>query len=123
MSWRTDLFTRVTGIGAISTLISTRFYWLQLPSDPTYPAIHYFAVTGKPLVAHDGPSGYESVLVQFDILAKTAGDCEGVGEALKANLNGTRSAGLSVILDDEGDLFEDADDLWRIRQDYLVMNA
>lgn len=123
MTLRTDLFDYVVADAGVSALIDTRFHWLQLPESVTYPAARWFVVSRGGHTGHDGPAGLQTVNVQVDVIGESDGDAESVGEAMKAALDGVKSGSLSSIMINETDTFEDADNLWRITQEYLVHHA
>ena len=120
MTLRSDLFDYVTNDGGISALIATRFHWLQLPEQVTYPATRYLVVSRNPNTAHDGDTGLQTVTVQIDVIAENDSDAEAVADAFKSALNGFKSPPLSGFMTNEFDSFEEADNLWRVTQEYLV---
>jgi len=63
MSFESELFDRVTTHGSTQPLIGTRFYPLNLPQSPTYPAATYRRVSTAPVYARENSSAFKRVRV------------------------------------------------------------
>jgi len=120
MSLRSDLYDYITADGSIVALIGTRFYWLQLPENVTYPATRYFVVSRQRTAAHDGSTGLDTITIQIDILAEDDGQAESVSTAFKAALDGFKDSPLSGLMINEYDQFEGEGNLWRVTHEYLI---
>lgn len=120
MSFRTALHTKLGTISGLTALISTRYYYQQLPPGVTLPALRWFVVDLNRATAHDGSAGNEIRRVQFDIFAEEGDDADAVAEALKAGLGGFKGSDLSGKVMTELDRFLQDDQTWIIQQDYLL---
>jgi Protein of unknown function (DUF3168) len=67
----------------IVALIGARVYPLQIPQEPTYPAVAYFTQT-QDAAPTKMPSSIDLVTVQFHIVAPRLEDCEPVESAFRA---------------------------------------
>lgn len=122
MTLRIALFDLATNNGGISALISTRFYWRQLPEAIIYPACRYMVVSSERTTAHDGATGLEIASIQIDVIGETSASCRALAAAVKAALDGVKDAtyGIKSMRTNELDEFEEADNLWRIVLEFLV---
>ena len=124
MTVETDIRTKLLADGTISGLVSTRIYALKLPQKPTYPAITYSRISGPRSQLLDGPSTWGFARLEYDSWAKSYVSAQSLAAAVRVDLDGFVGSlnGRSVVirLENERDLYEDEDKLYRVTQDYLV---
>jgi len=122
----TDIRTRIVADGTISGLVATRVYPLVLPQKPTYPAIRYGRISGPRSQLLDGPSEWGFARVEYDSWATSYTGAQTLAAAVRSSLNGFIGtlSGRSVVirLENERDDFEEADELYRVIQDYIVLH-
>lgn len=122
MTLRTAVFDLATNDSGISALISTRFYWRQLPEAIAYPACRYMVVASDRTTAHSGPTGLDIASIQIDCIGETSASCRALVAAVKTAFDGVNNPtyGIKSMRTNELDEFEEADNLWRIVLEFLV---
>lgn len=125
MSIEAALYSKLTGDATLSGLMSSRWYPLWLPQDPTLPAGVYRRVTTSQDMAHDGAIDIEWLRMQLDIYAESFADVREVANAVRDCINGfsgtvDSTKVWSVIFDNEVDDWTDLTEVYRITQDYHI---
>lgn len=92
--------TLLTGDAPFAALVSTRIYWNALPQAVTRPAVVMFLVTGAEGLAHDGPDGLASYIVQVDVQALTVTSMWAIRDAIVAKLHGYKDSTFRLIRHD-----------------------
>ncbi len=72
----------------LAALVSTRIYALQLPQNPTLPAITYQVISDVHEVVQSGPVGFPSARVQYNCYGVTLEAAEAVYQALRLAVDG-----------------------------------
>ena len=132
MSLKTALYSYLTGISAITTLVSTRIYPDVAPETATRPYIIYQYVSSEHVRHMTAASDFASRRVQFDVYGDSALSVENVFDALRDALESKRgnigTENLSVLssgIDSERDDFVDPADASQIGKhrrsiDYII---
>lgn len=106
-----------------------RVYPYKLPQRPELPAISYRRVTGRDVMAHDGPIGLPKGRYQFDCYAGTYAQAKNLAKTLRDDLDGFSGAmgqaGDQVTLGHifwlgEVDDWGDAAEIWRVAVDFEI---
>jgi len=101
------LYSYLSGVSAVTALVSTRIYPGQAPEATAKPYIVHHRISGRRFPSVTGPSGMVRARIQIDIVAATRASALAVFEVLRNNLDGWRQATmvseyvLSINLDDE----------------------
>lgn len=122
---------RLGAISGVTALVGARIYKRKLPESPTMPAIVVQLISGPKDHHLRGTSGADRSRVQVDAyvsdaVADPGGECELVGAAIAAALDGKKFSvtGMRVtgaLCVDSSGAYEAEDlRLWRERQDYVV---
>lgn len=83
------LYSWVATNSPLNTLIGTRFYPLELPQSPTYPAIVYRLVGDDlPFAYGSNPGDLMTARYQFDCHGLTFSAARGLAQTLRVQLNG-----------------------------------
>jgi len=122
MTMETDLKSFVTGGSALAAQIGTRMYPLQLPQEPTLPALTYFQVDDPPEYAHEGQAGIHHPRWQFDVWASTYLKAKQVADLLIARLHAWHSSNASynAFIGAEQDFSEAERELYRVSVDAII---
>lgn len=120
------LYTKLTGTTAITDLVSTRVYPIQLPQDPTIPAIVYQRVDTPRTHAYTGPTGLARPRFQFDCIGTSYSQAKTLGNTLRQTLDGLRDTISGVWIQgvmslNEVDFFDPAVDMYRISIDFMIL--
>jgi len=100
MTFRTDLYTRLSTHSGLIALISTRSYPYVLPQNITYPALTYNIISSTTEHAFGSDPGNEMRRVQVSIWDTTALSVENVGIQVKAALSRWSGAQANVTIED-----------------------
>lgn len=121
--------TKLTAHAGLSALISTRVHPLQLPQQPSLPALTYRMVSLTPVATRDnsGKAGLERPRFQFDCWASTYGGAQAVAQQLREALTTFPQASdpridvalVANALDD----YEPDTDRWRVILDAFIWHA
>ena len=93
----------LTGCAPLTALVSTRIVWNHLPQDTTRPAVALYRITGAEGLAHDGPDGLASHIVQIDVQALTVTSMWAIRDAIIAKLHGYKDSTFRLIRHDSED--------------------
>lgn len=122
------IYTHLVGNAGVLALAGNRVYPLNLPQNPSYPAITYRRVTTRRVMAHDGPEDLGFPRFQFDCYAVGYREVRDLANALRAALNGYRGimgGGVEVdgvIFLNEVDDFGDTAEVFRVTVDFLIVH-
>ena len=100
------LYTYLTGIAALTALVSTRIYPGQAPEASTQPYIVQHQISQRRYPNLTGPSGMVRMRLQLDVFAETRDSAMAVFAVLRDKLDGWRQTAmgseyvLSINLDD-----------------------
>ena len=133
------LLSYLTGYTGLTTLISTRVYWMTKPAGVTYPCVTFQRISTPRIHTHDtsGSTGTAFPRFQFDAwdegpFVSAAGKVKSITDQLRAALNGkTGSIGsgsntitlMSSLVDDEVPDYDPETKLYRSRSDYIIWHA
>lgn len=132
MSINSGLRTLLLADSNIASVVDTRVYPVQLPQNPTLPAVTYLAVSGNREVSNSGAQDYGYKRFQIDAWALT----QAAALAL-ADLITTRLVGYSGTFDDdnspatswtiqgaffagEREFYESEPKQYRVSRDYMI---
>lgn len=125
------LFAHLTANAGVTALVSTRVYPVQMPQNPTLPAIVYNRISGERVQHMQGSSGLASPRIQFDCFAKTYAVAKAVAEALRLAIEGFSGTmgGVngpdvnSCLLQSDSDGYEDDLEVYWVSVDYIVWHT
>lgn len=99
MSFKSEVYDRTSGFGAVDTIVDGRVYPTRIPADPTFPLIIF---TG-PVSDDDGdsrthdnknlPTTRTVSRVQFECYAETAIEASALADAIEACWSGYSTIG------------------------------
>lgn len=115
------IFSYLTGVPAINTLIGTRLYPFSTVSNPVMPCMQYRKISA--VREHDltGSRNTSWSRYQFDCFGDTYAQAKQVSDALRVAFDGYISSDiLSSKLENEFDAFEDSGEAHRISMDFIV---
>lgn len=126
------IYSKLTSTTAITNLVGTRIYPLQLPQNPTYPAIAYQCVSRTPIRDSDNALGLLRSRFQFDIytlrdVPDQSGDINAlnIAAALRSTLDTWRETidSIRVVLsmyDSENMSYIGGLNLYQISIDFMI---
>lgn len=125
MTIESDLRVRLVSQTALTNLVGTRIYPLQLPQNGQYPAIAYWRVSAPRVRSMGNGSKTIRARYQFDVYAESYKSAKTVVAALIAAIDwysGTKTVVIEHIeVLDDPDIFDDGDELYHIPVDALVV--
>lgn len=65
------IYSYISGVAAITAIVSTRIYPVLVPQNPTYPLVRYQKISGVRLHTLDQAVGMVRSIYQFDAWAET----------------------------------------------------
>lgn len=86
MDWQAAFRARLTGAGAITSLVSTRIYWVDRPQTSSLPAITLQTITDARPQHMKGNQVSRESMVQVDVWASTYASARTISEAVIAAL-------------------------------------
>lgn len=86
------LFHKVTNNSGVSTLISTRFYPVNLPQTATFPLAVYQSVSGDSIHTHGAPTVLPKPRYQITCWALTFAEVVAIDKAIKNAIDGKRES-------------------------------
>jgi hypothetical protein len=101
----------------LKTLVSNRCYPLQMPQNPTFPAIVYTRIANTPINVLEGRPTIDQVRVQIDCYAKTYTAAKTLYSSVRSAME---SATFKATLQTDDDFFEAETDLYRVSLDYYI---
>lgn len=105
----------------VSALVNARIFPSKLPQPVTYPAVRYFVPSDVPVNSLGGfTSGLRNARVQVDAYAKKYADAQALADAIVGALGSLTGASLSSLLMSRSDLYEDVNELQRVRLDFSM---
>ena len=115
------IYTQLTGYSALTALVSTRIYPIQLPQACPLPAIRYNRISTEHINSFSGYSSCEMPSVQFDVFSSASLDeaKQVVEQLIKAMDAATTYKALPT---GQRELFESDPELYRISIDFWVWN-
>lgn len=125
MSLEAGLHAYLTADPAVAALVVTRVTPSIVPQNSVFPAISYFRVTGQRVRSLDGPAGRGKPLMQIDLWAESYAETKALADAVRRALDGYAGPMGAVQVDavslnNEQDVYEDAPELYRVIQDYMI---
>lgn len=104
---------------------NARVYPVQLPQNPTLPALSYQRISATRDYVQTGATGLVLARVQIDSWAKAFRDATLLADAVRRAVSGFRGHldgeyVHSVFLDNERHLFESGVEVYRVSQDYRI---
>lgn len=97
---------------AIAALVGTRMYPIQLPQNPTLPAIRFFRASGTRPQSTTGPLGQSNPRFQIDSYAISFEAANNLSELIRKRLDGYRGPAGSEDDFIQGAFFETERDFW-----------
>lgn len=133
MTIEADLYTKLTGASAVSDLVGTRVYPLNLPQKPAYPAVTYQRISTVPVKVMGTTSARVALMqarFQIDAWASTPDGATALADAVFAAIEGWSKTAATAVrdtaLDNRIEDFEEglpAPGLFRVIQDFLITYA
>ncbi len=124
MSIETELVTRIEDDAGVGAEAGDRIHALQMPQNPTLPAIVYRRISGIRFPHLGGVSGWAQGRFQIDCWAESYGAAKDTADAVRASLDGftgtLTTIKATIRIDNEFDLREDGTELYRVSQDYII---
>lgn len=102
---------------ALEGLVSGRCYPLQMPQEPTYPAIVYSRIASEPQNRLEGGASLDQVRVQIDCYATTYEGAKTLSASVRSAME---SASLGATLQLDLDLYEPEVKVYRVTMDFYV---
>lgn len=120
-----DLRTFLLADGDISSTVGTRVYPVQLPQNPTLPAIRYNVISSQNYPTTPGTKGLRRPRVQIDAYATTYSAAVQLADYIEARLDSYRgAAGTTSIqgafLVNGEDFFDSNQKAYAVSRDYFV---
>lgn len=115
----------LSGLAAVTNLIGDRLYPVNLPQNPTYPALTYTQISEISIVAHDGAGDLMMCRFQFDCFALSYAGVKALARALRRALDGFKGTMgevtvPAVLFITALDAFEDPPKVFRIPADFTI---
>lgn len=125
MSVNKVIYALLSGNASIQSITDGDIYPGLAPQDTLAPYIVFTQISRVPTKTKDRSNVLETYRIQVDCYAATLYETDALATLVKQVLDFTTGtiAELkvdSISFDDENDFFEDAPELWRIQQDYMV---
>ena len=133
MSIHAGLNRLLVSDASIAAVITARCYPIQLPQNPTLPAVTYFAVSGDRLKSNSGPQDYGWTRFQIDTWALSMSAALSLADLILARLDGYKgsfddgnSPAVSTwtiqgaFLAGERDFYESDPKQYRVSRDYMI---
>ena len=124
------LYSRLSGYGGLSALVSTRISPLRMKEDQALPAVTFQRISGVPIKAMGADPGTVASRFQVDCWGDRIGDggysdAVGVAVQVKAALQrygGTVSGVViqQIFLENELEFYEEGTDTVRVMLDFIV---
>lgn len=107
-------------------LIGDRLYPLNLPQNPTYPAVTYQQITGQlTSTGQSEPGDLEDALYQFDGYATSHKAAKALAGAIRADLSGYQGtlSGIKVtcLFQNEYDFWGAEAGVWRVTLEFKLL--
>lgn len=105
----------------VSALVNARIFPIKLKQGVTFPAVRLYISTDVPVNSLAGfTSGLRNVRVQVDAYAKRYLEAQGLADAIVGALGSLTGASLSSLLMSRSDLYEDENELYRVKLDFSM---
>lgn len=103
-----DLVSFIAGSTAISTLVSTRVHYGQIPQSSAYPHIWCKTTTDNEELTMDGTGGLHEAFVDLECAAKTESEAQALADVVKPRMHGYKgtmgsSTAQGIFLSDKDD--------------------
>jgi hypothetical protein len=120
------LMTKLGTIAALTTIVSTRIYFVKAQQDVAKPYLAIQKISGVRGHSHDGPDGSVQSRFQFSAFATTYKECKDIVEAIRGGIDGAKGLWSTVYIghcfyDNETDLWDDDIGLYGVAVDYLIL--
>jgi hypothetical protein len=102
---------------ALKALVSNRCYPLQMPENPTYPAIVYSRIAGAPFNVLDASASIDQVRMQIDCYALTYDGAKTLSASVR---DAMESAAFKGTLQFDIDFYEEEVKVYRVAMDFYV---
>lgn len=127
MSLELAIHAKLAATAAVTNLVSTRIYLVNLPQSPSYPAVTIARVSGVREHNLSGPSGLARPRISISGWGTYYNAAKNVAEAIRQTLDGFSGtvSGVdiqSVHLENEIDLYEDEPEVFRTMTDYFIQH-
>lgn len=108
--------------------LTTRCYPVMIPQDPTFPLILYTRITNQPDNLLNGVSGLAYSRFQIEAWGLTYASAKALANAIRGCLNAQKyTVGtveiVSIVMQSEQDLYEEAVNCHRVIQDYTMWHT
>lgn len=134
MTFEAGLYTHLTGVSALTALVSTRIYPGSAPTSAEMPYITYAVVSGNHEHHMTAASGLVNHLIQFDVWASSYLTLAPAADELRKSMDGFNGGQMgtvevrSAMLQDEADEFVPATDasqegVHRRRMDFSIWHT
>jgi len=109
---------------SVIALVGSRIYPVNLPQEPTYPAVTYLEISGDPHNSLTGPQGLHWARLRVHTWGETYGDAYETAQAVEVALNGQKFTTLRAISAlGRHDLYESAVEAYYISQDFSIWHT
>jgi hypothetical protein len=120
------LMTKLNTIAALTTITSTRIYFVKAPQDVAKPYVAVQKISGVRSHSHEGADGLVESRFQLSCFSTTYKQCKDMVEAIRGGLDGAKGFWGTVLVghcfyDNETDLFDDDLALFGIAADYMIL--
>lgn len=122
------LYSRLSGFGAISSLVAARIYPVMLPQNPTYPAVVYSFVSGAPVSAMGADVGFTRKRTRVAAWSKTYLEMTQLADAIRQCLERWRGTVNGVVIQDTYvdnaslDLYDDISRVYYRPLDFMIVH-
>lgn len=125
MSIEAAIYYKLTNASAITNVVSTRIYPIELPQNVVYPAVTYQRVSTVRNNALDIPLGVTTIRLQTDCYGISLSTAQQIADLIREELNGFNGTVqtikiYSIFADDERHFFEENLEQKRVMVDYLI---
>lgn len=119
------LYSRLSGFAGLTALISTRIYYVKMPSPTTLPALSYQKIFTEHVESMTGSSALCFATFQIDCWSRTYPNVKAIAEQVRLCLQGYKNtlSGLTIFginYLSETDLYDDDAEVFRVMQELRV---
>ena len=120
------IYTKLTGLAAVSAIVVLRIYPLKMPDNPTFPCVTYQRISSIREQTLSGRVSYCDALYQIDSWSESYDTTASLAAAIFAGLEGFRGIVSTVdiqgiLSQNEIDLYEDDVKVFRRSQTFRVI--
>lgn len=120
MAVETALYSALSGATAVTALTGLRIYPLMAPDAVQYPYVTYQRVSSEREYALGGYSSVEKPRIQVDCYSTSYTQAKALSSAVHTTLRSATA--FAATLEVDYDLFEDVPGLFRVTQDFSIIN-